>query len=122
MSYKREDFEIKRFQGGHGNWMICCSTSPGPVYLHSDGRIFTRCPEYWPAREHAEEILDKYYPEPKHVWKHGDVFVVQNFPMICLCEGTSRRVYHLTSGHMATCSMESYLKDATFLFNIKDKL
>ena len=68
-------------------------------------------------------FLDEYYPEPKHVWKNGDVFKIQDYPMIYLCEGMSLpRAHHLTPSHMATCSIESYLKDATFLFNIAEKL
>jgi len=121
MSYKREDFKVRKL---YRNWMICCSTGrTDSVHLHSDGSVFAHCPEYWPTREHAEQILDEYYPKPKHVWKNGDVFKIQGYPMIYLCEGMSLpRVHHLTSGHMATCSIESYLKDATFLFNIAEKL
>ena len=120
MLYKREDFEVRITRNRWGA-QVFKIVDYNHNYLHSDGSVYN-CGEYWPTREHAEQILDEYYPKPKHVWKNGDVFKIQNFPMMCLCESTSRRVYHLTSGHMATCSMESYLKDATFLFNIKDKL
>ena len=133
MSHKREDFEIRSLYSTSAprqNCTIRCSVgrrSPCPVYLHSDGRIFARCPEFWPTEEDAEKILDKYYPESKHIWKHGDVFRRES--------GVCHIYLMLDSSPIACCVRSKYehpsvlapnvnvcLADATFLFNIKDKL
>ena len=95
--------------------------------LHSDGRIFpTR--EYFPTREDAQKILDKFHPKPEHVWENGDVFEsgvgLQN-PMIYHHYGDNRKdqVFSLDvniggpARNFAAC-----LGGATFLFNIKEKL
>jgi len=123
MSYKREDFEVRSLHSKH--WKICCSTGLGPVYLHSDGRIFACCPEYWPTRIHAEKILDRYYPKPKHVWEHGDVFMnTAGVGMVCIrIYAEPLRVYCIgpCTGHDFE-ETTIYLETGKFLFNIKDKL
>lgn len=91
-------------------------------YMHSDGNVY-RTREYWPTRELAQAVLDKY--QPPHVWEHGDVFrttqgwimmyhrFFSNPPQVMcivgLCDGPSEM-------------MERNLQDATFLFNIREKL
>lgn len=94
-------------------------------YLHSDGSIYS-CVEFWPFKEIAEEILDKYYPKPAHVWKHGDVMKVggnpymffklqrsDSIPMIVGLDGV-----HAVHGLYAI----RLTQNAEFLFNINDKL
>lgn len=46
----------------------------GTKYLHSDGSV-TRVAEYFETPADAQRVLDKYYPKPKHVWKHGDMAI-----------------------------------------------
>ncbi len=95
--------------------------------LHSDGNTFWDCWEYWPTRELAQKILDKY--QPKHVWEHGDVFNSDGeYPKVYIkISDQQPQVFHLQGalngeGMAALCHFSKYLKDATFLFNIKDKL
>lgn len=99
----------------------CFVLQDGDVYLHSDGSIYGTG-EYWPTREDAQAVLDKF--QPKHVWKHGDVFINRtgttmiyimliNKPQIFCCPGEC-------SGHVT--DMEYYLENAKFLFNIKEKI
>ena len=88
-------------------------------FLHSDGTKLPRG-EFWPTKEQAQAVLDRH--QPKHVWVHGDVFTVGRYPMVYIREGSSVYIYHLTPCHTVTHTLKTYLKDATFLFNIKDKL
>ena len=110
-----------------GNWSI---TDENKNYMHGDGSVFHRCGEYWPTREQAQAVLDKY--QPPHVWKHGDVFkresgtvliylIVNKGPVIYSVYSP----YHVYPGYhpmVAAPNPEVCLSDATFLFNIKDKL
>lgn len=91
-------------------------------HLHSDGSILKTI-EYWPTREQAQAVLDKY--QPAHVWEHGDVFeekrgttmiylVIDATPYVYCCPGPCWGAHDN--------SVSSYLQNATFLFNIKEKL
>jgi len=91
-------------------------------YLHSDGRIFNT-PEYWPTREQAQDVLDKFYPKPKHVWEHGDVFEAgypRNFDVMLYVALKFQKPYviYLNRTHRAQAPVENYLINAKFLFNI----
>lgn len=61
-------------------------------------------------------------PKPAHVWVHGDVFENHvDVTMIYLVIDKEPQLFCLTGaciGH----NVNTYLKDATFLFNIKDAL
>ena len=89
-------------------------------YLHSNGKVYgTR--EYWPTPELAQAVLDKY--QPPHVWEHGDVF--ENWGgviMIYLMPNTGPEVRSIVCQCTGTCNVISQLEDATFLFNIREKL
>ncbi|KKK57424.1 hypothetical protein LCGC14_3054590, partial [marine sediment metagenome] len=99
------------------------------IYMHSDGSVLNTC-EYWPTRELAQAVLDKY--QPAHVWVHGDVFDDGNgqWPKIYIhIMGEKPQVFRLCGpigeNGMPTLSMvKSYTNcpGVTFLFNIKDKL
>jgi hypothetical protein len=91
-------------------------------FLHSDGSILNT-PEYWPTREAAQVVLDKF--QPKHEWKHGDVFELTKHGFIMMyihlnCKNP--RVIHLNHAMVATLSACRYLEDAEFLFNVMEKL
>lgn len=89
-------------------------------YLHSNGSIW-RTAEYFPTRERAQDVLDKF--QPKHVWKHGDVFKNSiGVTMIYIEPLTGPAVYSVSCYCTGTCGVEHHLKNATFLFNIKEKL
>ncbi len=94
-------------------------------FLHSDGSVHCTV-EYWPTRELAQAVLDKYQPE--HVWVHGDVFR-------SAAGGWVGVFFHLTfpnslpmvfslDGHKAIHGDDvvDCIISAKFLFNIKDKL
>lgn len=96
--------------------------------LHSDGSVYSTR-EFWPTRELAQSVLDKY--QPAHVWKHGDVFETETLSqgrqtMIFLSvQGLETCVIFLASNSRnrnASRQLGAYLKNATFLFNIKSKL
>ena len=90
-------------------------------FLHSNGNIFPACPEWWPTRELAQAVLDKY--QPKHVWEHGDVFEGTLYTMMFLHSKHERpTVVYLNSDIAALQSVSRYLENATFLFNIREKL
>jgi hypothetical protein len=101
------------------------------AYLHSDGSVF-KTPEYWPTREVAQVILDKFQPpKPKHVWRHGDVFERENGAvLIYLVVSGGPLVYCLRptgwfapSFHPDAAGLvDECLKDAKFLFNVREKL
>ena len=88
--------------------------------LHSDGSVY-RTAEYWPTEADAQAVLDKFYPKPEHVWKHGDVF--EN------CCG--KQIYLKREGGEITVNLGHedsngtpavQLPGAKFLFNIKEKI
>lgn len=89
-------------------------------FLHSDGSTY-RTVEYFPTREQAQAVLDKFRPE--HVWEHGDVFDNDGGRMMYLnpCHGREQMVW-INAPMVASSSMETYHRDCTFLFNIKDAL
>lgn len=92
-------------------------------YMHSEGRILSTT-EFWPTHEQAQAVLDKF--RPKHVWVHGDVFRDTNrTPFICFTYYDGSLKAFCLRGSMIENHVEHigvYIKDATFLFNIKDKL
>jgi len=97
-------------------------------YLHSDGAIYP-CGEYWPTRKQAQAVLDKF--QPKHIWKHGDVFRNGNKhnpgTMMYLhpekdYRGREPQVVYVHKDTYPYAPVEQYTDGATFLFNIKDKL
>ena len=97
-------------------------------YLHSDGQVFNT-PEYWPTKEAAQAVLDKFYPKPKHVWEHGDVFksVHKFIPDVMMYLHPEKkhgkrgpRVVYMSSDTYAYGPINQYLADTKFLFNIKD--
>lgn len=95
--------------------------------LHSDGSVYDTL-EYFPTKETAQKILDKYYPKPKHEWKHGDVFKFT----ACTDYGTMMYVHprydkvasvvYVDRDNKPHSDIEHYLKNAKFLFNIKEKI
>ena len=95
----------------------------GMSYLHSDGSIY-RTGAYFPTREDAQKVLDKF--QPKHVWVHGDVFMSGCLPMIYFeyaCQKAPQAIC-LTRpiAGPALGNMDHRLKTAKFLFNILEKL
>ena len=90
--------------------------------MHRDGEIVHGATEYWPTREQAQAVLDKFQFQPPHVWKRGDVFYYSNCIMVYWEQADQPRVSYMEDGLTASCNVTSYLKYATFLFNIKDKL
>jgi hypothetical protein len=97
-------------------------------YMHRDGEVVHECCEFWPTREQAQAVLDKFQPPPPpHVWVHGDVFrTSRGSVMFCvrMCNGTMR-LAHLRSSRRLDSDYDSVartLSNTTFLFNIKDKL
>ena len=98
-------------------------TNEDDNHLHSDGSVY-RTPEYWPTRELAQAVLDKY--QPKHVWEHGDIFMSGNLLMIYIqyCYDKLPQAICLNPPvhGPATGRMNARLARSTFLFNIKDKL
>ena len=64
--------------------------------------------------------------EPSHIWKHGDVFTnltgdihyIYMNPIF----GGDPQVFYLDDNTNATCPAKAYLEDATFLYNIREKL
>ena len=100
-------------------------------YLHSDGRVFYRCGEYFPTEADAQAVLDKFYPKPEHVWEHGDVFEsghpVNSGIMMYIRQDEGGkvkkvRVIYLNTDTYPCSPPESYLNGAKFLFNIKEKI
>ena len=131
------EFSVKQWRG-NGNYYISDSVKSGN-YLHRDGEVVNSAAEYWRTREEAEAVLEKFYPEPKGLpqrkWKHGDVFFGggcgSKRPKIYIhIKGKKPQVFHLfcpengNQGLEACGDVKSYTEwsDATFLFNIKDKL
>ena len=125
------EFTVEQsFKPGY-NYCICDDVGK---YLHSDGSVLSSS-EFWPSKEEAEAVLEKFYPEPKHMWKHGDVFFGggcgSKRPKIYIhIKGKKPQVFHLfcpengNQGLEACGDVKSYTEgsDTTFLFNIKDKL
>jgi len=98
-------------------------------YLHSDGSI-TRVAEYFETPADAKRVLDKFYSKPKHEWEHGDVFESGsiNNPGIMMYVAPEKihniepKVIYLNAASHAYYPIESYLYNAKFLFNIREKL
>lgn len=93
--------------------------------LHSDSSTLST-PEYWPAKELAQKVLDKFYPKPKHEWKHGDVFEnSRGSEMLFLKHAISGEVRIYCA--FGNCDLNhpnivEQLRNAKFLFNIKEKI
>lgn len=106
-----------------GNWCIREQVeNRDHRFMHRDGEIVLNCAEYWPAKEQAQAVLDKY--QPPHVWEHGDIFDVGGCKMMYLHWYDHRAgVIHLDmSDTYVHNSVADYLCNATFLFNIKSRL
>lgn len=89
-------------------------------YLHCDGRIINVC-EYFESREAAQRVLDKFYPKPEYVWKHGDVFENSIGMWIYLEREAGAITVNL--GHTNSNGTPKFqLENAKFLFNIKEKI
>ncbi len=90
-------------------------------FLHSDGTKLPRG-EFWPTKEQAQAVLDKH--QSGHVWVHGDVFRREaGVVMVYLVtHEMGPVVYLLGYSGPARGTIDVCLADATFLFNIKDKL
>ena len=112
-------FEVKQYGSGR-SWYIGDSKCN---YMHRDGEVLSTR-EYWPTEEQAQAVLDKF--QPKHVWLHGDVFKVSKTwgsIMMYVCpRGEEPRVVYLNYDMVTTCRVSAYLDEATFLFNIADKI
>ena len=106
---------------GSSNWYI----TDGHGYLHSDGRVF-KTREYFPTRKTAQAVLDKFYPKPQHVWEHGDVFEYslngRIHKMICFTSKSVASVFYFDCSMDVYSPVVHYLKNAKFLFNIKEKI
>ena len=89
-------------------------------YMHRDGEVIYNTCEYWPTREQAQAVLDKF--RPVHVWKHADVLQHGLTTMIYLTPSTGPELRSISCECTGRYEPENYLKDATFLFNIKSKL
>jgi hypothetical protein len=111
-------FKVKQWRKA-GNWSI---VNKHVDFMHRDGEVVSNCPQYWPTREQAQAVLDRY--QPPHVWEHGDVFEnVVSSRWIYLCPNREAEpiVVNLNrAGGGGTPATQ--LAEATFLFNIKDKL
>jgi hypothetical protein len=59
---------------------------------------------------------------PEHQWEHGDVFLHGDITMIYLTPYTGPELRSISCECMGCCEPKNYLPEATFLFNIKDKL
>jgi len=79
----------------------------------------------------AEEVLEKYYPKPKHIWKHGDVFNYGDGSIMMYLEFCGGRVPEVVllrdkcpdiEKPAKFGNVEKCLENAEFLFNIKEKL
>ena len=99
--------------------------------LHSNGTIYGMVFEYFPSRQTAQEVLDKFYPKPEHVWEHGDVFKSGHptnsgrMMYIHQDEGHRKRqpqVIYIDHDICAYSPLNRYLDGAKFLFNIKEKI
>ncbi len=94
--------------------------------MHRDGTIVYQAEEYWPAEKEAQAVLAKF--QPKHVWRHGDVFKFNRSfnegTMIYLENSTNftPEVRYVNTAAKASEDIEYYLVKATFLFNIENKL
>jgi len=110
-----------------GNLTHCCIYNIVNInqYLHSDGQVFDTL-EYWSTKENTQAVMDKFYPKPKHVWKHGDVFMSGDLSMIYIKydNGKPAQAICLESpvSGPAFGNMSHRLNEAKFLFNIKEKI
>ena len=91
-------------------------------FLHGDGSVLLRG-EFWPTKEQAQAVLDKY--RPKHVWKHGDVFSNMVSPFWIYLEPNKTEepiVVNLAragGGGTAVCQLNG--DDVKFLFNTTEQ-
>ena len=90
--------------------------------LHSDGSIYETA-ECFPTEKIAQAVLDKY--QPKHEWKHGDVFVNRlGVNMVYLIIDHTPRAHCLgncTITHQGE-NLDDLLDEAKFLFNVNDNI
>lgn len=96
--------------------------------LHSNGNKYFGCYEYFPTKKVAKKVLDEYYPNPEHVWEHGDVFTSGSptnpgiMMYVKLINASSYFVLYLNNNNVAHGLPGTYLDGAEFLFNIKGKI
>lgn len=130
-------FKIENEPNVDNSYWIIDSRDGDYNFLHSDGSVLSTA-EYWPTYKQAMAVLDKYYPKPKHEWKHGDVFLYSgyrsaggiNHMMYILVPDSSGpnqkvrvpKVIYLNEFPVAWGNVEDYLEDAEYLFNIEEKL
>lgn len=116
-------FNVLNWQNSCEFFLIKDSNLDVIQYLHSDGNVYPT-PEYWPTREIAQTVLDKY--QPKHKWVHGDVFrsgCGHHLLMIYLKIGDRSKAFCLHSPISGPSShIDVDLHNAKFLFNIKEKI
>lgn len=92
--------------------------------MHSDGKIYSGCYEYFPTQEDAQKVLDKF--QPGHVWEHGDVFA-NKLGQIMLYIQVYNRFHQVISfadgpDHSWNYDVGINLRNVKFLFNIRSKL
>lgn len=111
-------FKVKEYWGS-GYYYI---GDDSENYMHRDGEIILKAREYWPTQERAQAVLDKF--QPPHVWKHGDVFKRKSGVVFIylVIYGTGPVVYLLGYSGPDKGILDVCLADATFLFNIKEKI
>jgi len=103
-----------------GEFYIYDAGAFSPCYLHSDGRaLSTR--EFFPSREDAQAVLDKFYPKQEHVWVHGDVFENVAGIQIYLEPFNGPIVVNLQHTK-SSGTPDVQLPDSKFLFNIGEKI
>ncbi len=108
-----------------GSFYIMERESGTNNYLHGDGSVLSMR-EYWPIREQAQAVLDKY--QPPHVWKVGDILEYKGkvYVFILMCNNMQQLVGLGPFGRVGLLGgkyhIDVILAGATFLFNINDKL
>ena len=117
-------FEIRQWRSGN-NYCVAETISAGEWnYLHSNGKIYHCAAEYWPTKEEAQAVLDKF--QPKHISKHGDVFEsARGIKMIYMHYYSNRPAQAIgliepVAG--PALDMDSCMDGAEFLFNIREKI
>jgi len=66
--------------------------------MHSNGKIYCGCYEYFPTPEDAQAVLDKF--QPKHEWKHGDIAITPGGTQRLFIEIKGElRIFNLCGGY-----------------------
>lgn len=116
-------FEITTQQYSRG---VSYISNGNDNYLHSDGCVYN-VREYFPTKKIAQKVLDKFFPKPEHKWKHGDVFksgLNHHLLMVYLEILNKQPIAFCLESPISgpTTGIYGDLADATFLFNIKEKI